>query len=198
MNWLAHLLLSEPTAEFRLGNLLPDLLSTRELEDFPDEFRRGIECHRRIDAFTDRHPLFGASRDRLRPSFGRLAAVAVDVFYDHLLAAEWEQYARVPLRRFADEVYAEVGAALPRIPPHARIRLERMCEHDWIVSYRRISGVQFALQRIGERLRKPLDLGGAVHALAEEFGALQGDFRAFFPQLRAHVLSSGVDARLAK
>jgi acyl carrier protein phosphodiesterase len=35
MNWLAHLYLSEPSAEFRVGNLLPDLTGADKLVDLP-------------------------------------------------------------------------------------------------------------------------------------------------------------------
>ncbi|MEI9895635.1 MAG: hypothetical protein WDN28_17535 [Chthoniobacter sp.] len=61
MNWLAHLYLSEPNAAFRLGNLLPDLASATALAGLPGEFQAGIQRHRRIDAFTDRHPVFRRS-----------------------------------------------------------------------------------------------------------------------------------------
>jgi acyl carrier protein phosphodiesterase len=45
MNWLAHLFLSESSPEFRLGNLLPDLLEKNSLSDFGPEVQRGIEFH---------------------------------------------------------------------------------------------------------------------------------------------------------
>src|SRR5438045_1806563 len=65
MNWLAHIHLSEPSAAFRLGNVLPDMVGARELAALPAEFQRGAKCHHRIDAFTDVHPRFRQSVARL-------------------------------------------------------------------------------------------------------------------------------------
>ncbi|WP_395734591.1 hypothetical protein [Prosthecobacter sp.] len=57
MNWLAHLYLSEPEVEFRVGNLLPDWVGPWEMVGLAEGFQRGIARHRRIDAFTDAHPV---------------------------------------------------------------------------------------------------------------------------------------------
>src|SRR5688572_426656 len=100
MNWLAHLLLSEPTPEFRIGNLLPDLLPASELQTLSPIFRRGVECHRRIDAFTDTHPVFRRSVARLVPPHRRFGGVLIDLFYDHFLATNWRQYSPIPLDEF--------------------------------------------------------------------------------------------------
>jgi acyl carrier protein phosphodiesterase len=40
MNWLAHLLLSEPTAEHRLGNILGDLVKGKERDNLNPIIRR--------------------------------------------------------------------------------------------------------------------------------------------------------------
>lgn len=192
MNWLAHLLLSEPTAEFRLGNLLPDLLGAEERKPFDGDFRRGIECHLMIDRFTDAHPVVRQSKQRLRPTFGKLAGVAVDIFYDHILARDWDRFAAVPLRRFTREVYEDLAATMHRVPLPARGRLERMCEDDWITAYGRLAGVQRALRRVSSRLRTPLDLEDAIRDLGDHDEGLVGDFEAFFPQLHDHVAAHGI------
>ena len=38
MNWLAHVVLSEPTPRFRVGNILPDILGLRELAPLGEDF----------------------------------------------------------------------------------------------------------------------------------------------------------------
>src|SRR4051812_17048427 len=93
MNWLAHLLLSEKTPAFWLGNLLPDLVSATVLRSLPPEFQPGIRRHLQIDAFTDSHPLFRQSILRLDPDFRRYGGIIIDILYDHFLASEWERFA---------------------------------------------------------------------------------------------------------
>ena len=55
MNWLAHLLLSETSPAFGIGSILPDFAPHAALAGLEGDFRRGIELHRTIDAFTS-HP----------------------------------------------------------------------------------------------------------------------------------------------
>lgn len=193
MNWLAHLLLSEPTPEFRLGNLLPDFVSPAEIAALPEDFRRGAACHRRIDAFTDAHPVVRRSRDRVDPRFRRYSGVLVDVFYDHVLAREWPEFSAVPLEAFLAEIGAAVATCGPALPEGIRRPLARVHEKDWLGGYREIAGIERALARLSRRLRRPVELAEAVDGLASNYEAYRGDFREFFPELCAHV---GIDPRV--
>jgi len=187
MNWLAHLHLSEPSAAFRLGNVLPDMVSARELAALPPEFRRGAQCHHRIDAFTDKHPRFRQSVARLSPRFRRFGGIIVDVLYDHFLAADWAAHSDVPLRVAVDEFYVSFDAHRADMPVEIWPVLERMREQDWLGSYGDLPGVRIALRRIGTRLRKPRDLGECEPELHLDYEGFKQDFMVFYPELRAHV-----------
>jgi acyl carrier protein phosphodiesterase len=65
MNWLAHLHLSGPSAGTRIGNILPGLVRSQELQGIALDFVEGIELHHKIDAFTDRQPIFRRSVGRV-------------------------------------------------------------------------------------------------------------------------------------
>src|SRR3569833_1990969 len=105
MNWLAHLFLSEPNAEFRIGNLLPDLARPSVLAGLSADFVRGIQQHRRIDAFTDSHPIVRRSIARVGPEFRRFGGIFVDIFYDHFLSREWPNFSDMPLTEFTRDIY---------------------------------------------------------------------------------------------
>jgi len=191
MNWLAHLHLSEPSAAFRIGNVLPDMVGARELAALPAEFQRGAKCHHRIDAFTDSHQLFRQSVARLGPGYRRFGGIIVDVLYDHFLAVNWEKHSDVSLRRSVDEFYGSFDVHRGDIPVAVWPVLERMREQDWLGSYGDMAGVRIALRRIGTRLRKPRDLGECVLELEREYDGFGQDFAAFYPELKAHVATSG-------
>jgi len=186
VNWLAHLHLSEPTPAFRIGNLLPDFLKQGELDNLPAEFQPGIRMHRRIDAFTDAHPVVRGCVIGFQPPFRRFGGILTDVFFDHLLACRWEEYSPVSLDDFASEVYEEFELFRERIPTNAYDALQRMRRENWLCSYRSISGIETIIRRIGRRLRRPVDLTGAT----SEFLARQREFELafgeFFPELIAH------------
>src|SRR4029453_4779348 len=105
LNWLAHVFLSDSNVEFRLGNLLADIVRGEELQRMSAAFLRGVHKHKQIDAFTDSHPLVKRSRSRVSPQFRRFSGVLVDVFYDHLLATHWQRYSPIVLDAFTAKFY---------------------------------------------------------------------------------------------
>jgi acyl carrier protein phosphodiesterase len=187
MNWLAHLILSEPSPAFRIGNLLPDILSWSEVRAVPEKFQAGIACHRIIDGFTDAHPIFRRSMGRIDPPFRRYAGILIDVFYDHFLAREWSRYSVEPLDQFVAEFYASLPAHRDDLPLRAYTRLLQIEAGDWLRSYQEFSGVRRALEGIGRRFRKPLLLGDSTEQLELHYEELRDDFRQFFPELSRHV-----------
>jgi acyl carrier protein phosphodiesterase len=184
MNWLAHLVLSESTPEFRVGSVLADILPITEIRQLPDAFQGGIARHRAIDSFTDKHPVFRQSISRLDPHFRRYGAVVMDIFYDHLLTAAWQQHSAMPLDEFVTEFFADVDACRAAIPESAYGIFRRMRSGGWLTSYGDVEGVRLTLNRMSLRLRRPFDLGGAADELARHHGALEQDFAHFFPEIR--------------
>ena len=187
MNWLAHLLLSEPTPAFRLGNILPDIVSAPLLAEMPSEFQRGIQRHRQIDAYTDSHAIFRRSVQRLNPPLRRFGGIIMDVFYDHFLSRDWPSFSSTPLPEFVSEFYASFESHRPELPPEAYARLRQIQAGDLLCSYGDVSGVAQALQRIGFRLRRPVDLAQSISVLERDYNSLHADFAAFFPEVLAHV-----------
>jgi acyl carrier protein phosphodiesterase len=187
MNWLAHLYLSEPNPRFRIGNLLPDLVPMSALSGLSPDLMRGVRQHRRIDAFTDTHPIVRRSISRVRPDFRRFGGILVDIFYDHFLAREWLSFSPTPLEIFIAEFYASFDACRSEIPSEAMVHLERIQQMNWLYSYREVSGIRTALDRLGLRLRRPVPLGEAISVLQENYDALYKDFCVFFPELISHL-----------
>jgi acyl carrier protein phosphodiesterase len=192
MNWLAHVLLSEPSPAFRIGNLLPDLLPRTAVATISPAFQRGMSCHRRIDAFTDSHPVVRHSVQRISAPHRRFAGILVDVFYDHFLSAEWERHCAQPLAEFVAEFYDSFAAHPSELPAETFGILQRMRVENWLGCYQDLAGVELTLARIGRRLRRPIHLGMAVVELEAQYELLRSDFEEFFPQLRAHLESDPV------
>jgi acyl carrier protein phosphodiesterase len=188
MNWLAHLLLSEPTPEFRIGNLLPDLTRVSSVEGFPAEMRRGVEQHRRIDAFTDAHAIVRRSMARLGPEFRRYSGILTDIFYDHFLSRDWHQHCATPLREYVAEFYGCLDAHRLAIPREAWERLRHIREADYLSCYGDLADVTEVLRRLSHRLRRYFDLSAAVPMLRQHYDFFHADFRTFFPELVAEVM----------
>lgn len=191
MNWLAHLVLSDRSPTFRIGNLLPDLMRRPELEAVPKIFRKGIECHRRIDIFTDGHPVVRRSRQRLASPHRRFAPILLDIFYDHYLSVKWSQHWPQPLDQFLREIYDAFDEHRAQLPGATDRVLQQMQAENWLGSYGEIAGVRLTLERVARRLRRPVQLGDAVVELERNYDTLESDFEEFFPELRSHVEAQG-------
>ncbi|OUL37192.1 ACP phosphodiesterase [Nostoc sp. T09] len=191
MNWLAHLLLSEPNVENRLGNLLADIVKGTARQELNSHLQRGIACHQVIDRFTDSHIVVQRSKERIDSSYRRFAGVLVDVFYDHFLAKNWSQYSSVSLDEFTAEIYESFRAYPGQIPLVVREVISRVAAEDWLGSYRNVSGVENGLLRISRRLSRRRNrnfiLTPAINELITHYDALEYDFQEFFPQLFSHV-----------
>lgn len=191
MNWLAHLYLSPPDPAFRIGNLLPDILPPASLDalsrTLPSAFQRGIEQHRRIDSYTDTHPVVRAGIQRLEPAFRRFGGILCDVYYDHFLARYWTDYSSDPLPAFAAGVYESFDHFRPLLPPDATGRLDSIRAADLLSSYQTLPGIAVALARIGSRFRRPVDLAAAMPDFEQHYDSLLAGFRTFFPELHSHV-----------
>lgn len=187
MNWLAHLYLAEPSVEFRLGALLPDLLPLAQWQHLPAPILRGARCHQMIDAYTDAHPVVRRSIARIPPPLRRFAPILIDVYYDHLLLTDWQRHTGCAFPAFEADIYHAIDHSTGIIPEAARERLARMRAHHWLREYATPEGIERTLERIGGRLRKPQHLGAATALLTRHHPALADDFAEFFPQLTARV-----------
>lgn len=191
MNWLAHVFLSEPDTQFRLGNLLADVVKGKARAGMSASFLRGVRCHQAIDAFTDYHPIVHRSRARISPPLRRYAGILVDIFYDHYLARDWARYALVPLDVFTGELYATFKAHACALPADAALVLERIMAEDRLGSYREIAGIEAALTRlsayVSQRWQRSVELQRGIADLVRYDGEFARDFADFFPCLVTHI-----------
>jgi len=185
MNFLAHVMLSSHDGEEMLGNLLGDFVRKGGEEAFSEAMQRGIELHRRIDGFTDRHSVFRRSRRRIRPDLRRFGGIAVDLFYDHFLAREFSSYHDTPLEAFAERFYRLLEQYEPQMPPRLQQIIPSMIERNWLVSYREVDAIERSLSRISQRLSRPNPLGETAEDLRRCYDDFAVDFEEFFPELLA-------------
>ena len=190
MNWLAHLLLSHPDPAAMAGQMLGDFARGVDVAALPAGVARGLHLHRRIDRFTDAHPLVRQSRGRLPAELRFARAVAVDVLYDHFLARDFMVHAGLPLPEFSRAAYAALRAHAHVLPPALVRLLPHIEREDWLGSYATLEGITHVLERMERRLRHPLPLARAAAAVDDP--GLAADFAAFFLQLQDHVRGGSV------
>ena len=184
MNFLFHLHLSGNAPDILTGNLMGDFVKGRISDDYPPCLRAGIELHRRIDSFAQNHPCFQRSRARIAPCYGLWRGVLVDLFYDHFLAAEWEQWSSEPFEAYLKRARGMVEANHRFLPESMREVLP-VIFGELIPSYREVQGIGAALERMARRrVRRPNPLAGGEEELVRHYGEIRDDFRHFMPEVQ--------------
>lgn len=182
MNYLAHLHLGGQAPQQLLGSLFGDFVKGPLLGNFPLLTEDAIRLHRRIDAFTDAHPLVRRALGRFPVARRRYAGIALDMFFDHCLARDWERYADVPLDVFSKKVY-QLLQSEPALPERLAQVVPLIIVEDWLGAYRRFSMIGHGLEVISRRLTRPEALVGAYEELTALYEPLSADFQEFYPVL---------------
>ena len=115
----------------------------------------------------------------------------IDVFYDYILATNWQDYSELPLDEFTTTVYASWSVQLASLPLHAQGVISRLMDEDWLASYSTLSGIEHTLAGISYRLsrrgKRTYDLTPAMTQLTDNYLLLERDFQQFFPQLQLYI-----------
>jgi acyl carrier protein phosphodiesterase len=181
VNYLAHLYLSEPTEEGWLGSLMGDFVKGPLDGRYGGDLTRAIALHRKIDGFTDAHPVVLRSKSRISARRRRYAGIMIDMFYDHFLARNWTEFHAEPIKTFTARIYEILHHRLAMLPERMQYMAPRMAQSDWLASYADIASIHAALNRMGRRLRRENYLLDSANELKENYAGLEADFREFFP-----------------
>ena len=183
MNYLAHLHLSGNNRETIIGNFIGDGVRGDEIDAYPPGIREGILHHRRIDRFTDTHPVVLESKKRLRPRFRKFAPVIADVFYDHFLARDWADHHDEDLRHFVDRMYRLLEENREIFPERSRRFLGYAVENDLLFRYATLEGIDLVFRGMARRTRFESGLEAAAEELRENRNQYGKEFHRFFPDL---------------
>ncbi len=186
MNFLAHLYLSGDDPSVMVGNFIGDFVKGKNLSSkFDERVVTGIEFHRGIDYFTDRHPIVQRSKKRLFAKYRHYSGVVVDVFFDHFLAANWRKHHSLELNAFAHHAYTTLQGFDSILPEEVKRMLPYMINGNWLVGYAQVEGVHRALSGMASRTPYQSNMEHASHDLRELYSDFSEDFYLFFPDLVA-------------
>ncbi len=187
MNFLAHLYLSGESEGLLIGNFIADAVKGKGHEKFSLPIQKGIILHRRIDTFTDSHPIVLQSCKRLWNKYRHYSPVIVDIFYDHFLAANWSSYSTTPLTIYAESCYRLLEAQNESLPEKIKVMLPYMRQQNWLVNYAQVEGIRKTLTGMSRRTPFESGMEKAVESLVEHYPHFQTEFEEFFLYLKDFV-----------
>lgn len=183
MNFLAHAYLAHPSVPLIIGNFIGDFVKGKQIEQYDDGISEGIIMHRKIDTFTDNHAVFKQSKNRIRENYNHYSGVIIDLYYDHFLAKNWDEYSEISLLSFTTDLYGIILEQEHIVPEKARYMLPFMVKSNWLLNYGTIEGIHRSLTGLSRRTNFKSGMEHASNDLVKHYKELENDFREFFPEI---------------
>lgn len=189
MNLLGHLFFSPDNPEIKVANLAGDFIKGRDLGNFPLLVQSGLMLHRHIDDYFDHHPAVVKLLHLLYGKLPKVAGIATDLYFDHLLAINWKDYSKQELSQFLSDFYQFKTAFQDVYPEHFLIFLHRLQQHQWISQYHLPEGLQHMAKGVASRLHFKNQLEFAADYFDEFEQEITKAFRAYMQDAIPHFQS---------
>lgn len=183
MNYLAHLYLARDSDELLVGNFIGDFVKGKLKDRYPPKIARGIILHRKIDAYTDSHPVLRDCRSLISSKRRRFSGVIIDVFFDHFLNVNWTRYSTVPLDEFIRNVCDVISQYDEFLPARAKKLIPAIRDGNWLGRYRNINDLGDVFEGLSRRISRRNQLPGSERELLDNYSEFERYFNIFFPQL---------------
>lgn len=183
MNFLAHTYLSNNNTRIAIGNLIGDMVKGDAWKNYEREISIGLQLHRAIDDFTDKHNVFLRTRDLVKPYFNRYAGIVTDIYYDHFLARDWNDYHPQDLQKFVNNLYKALVRHYASLPPRGQRVVPFMILRNWLGTYGYFEPLHQIFLGMHRRTQEKGNMNKAVDVLQKHYHEIEVDFREFFPDL---------------
>ena len=169
MNYLAHIYLSGEKDLVTIGNFIADSIKGKRYNNYPEGIKQGILLHRKIDSFTDSHPLFLQSKKRLNSHYKYFGGIVIDIFYDHFLSKNWNDFAESNLKDYTNEAYGLMYKNYSILPQNVKFFLPFMAQNNWLVMYSELEGIDRVLKGLSKRTSLPDHTKFAMKSLENNY-----------------------------
>ena len=184
MNYLAHAYLSFGKPGILVGNMISDFVKGKKKFDYPLEIQQGMELHRAIDQFTDKHKATGIVKEIFRPDYRLYCGALADVVYDYYLANDLSLFTEVSLYEFSQEVYNTLDVYKSFFPEPFIIMYPYMKEQNWLFNYRLPTGMKKSFGGLVRRAAYISESETAFRLFEENMHAIKNCYSDLFPELR--------------
>lgn len=180
MNYLAHAFFSNNEPNLLIGNFIADHLRGNDFTNYPTEIINGIYLHRKIDTFTDNHESFKASKRIFYNGYERYSGILIDIYSDHFLAKNFENYSGTPLRDFSELAYKTYSQNQHHLPKSSSNFLEYVIKNNIYNAYSSIEGIEKVLFHLSHRIKHSVMLNESINLFRENEEELKSNFDTLF------------------
>lgn len=134
------------------ANLYGDFVKGRDLSKYAPIIEKGIRLHREIDHFVDNHPLVRSMIHELYEPLPKVAGIAIDLYFDHVLANNWDRFHPLSLPEFVSNFYAIEPEPRDQYATEYLLMFEKMRKRNWLEKYKTMEGLTKACQGVSRRI----------------------------------------------
>jgi acyl carrier protein phosphodiesterase len=135
-----------------LANLFGDFVKGSNFHHFSSKIREGIVLHRAIDTFIDQHKDVLDLKLMLYQDLPKVAGVAVDLFFDHLLAKNWQMYHIQEYETFLNDFYAHDSAIENDLTQDFKQFINLFRARKWLNHYATAFGLAKSCKGVSKRI----------------------------------------------
>ncbi|MET0635541.1 MAG: ACP phosphodiesterase [Chitinophagaceae bacterium] len=184
MNFLAHAVLSFHDPEILFGQMISDFVKGKKQYEYPINIHQGITLHRRIDAYTDEHPVTIEAKQFFRPAYRLYSGAFVDIVYDHFLANDRQEFGDGQLFTFSQQVYAVLDRHTDLMPPVFAGLFPYMRRENWLLGYAQREGIYRSFRGLVSRSAFMTDSLPAARLFDKYYNELEKCYTSFWPDLK--------------
>ncbi len=162
---------------------MADGIHGKHFDNFPIDIQKGIILHRAIDTFTDAHPVFRQSTKRLHANYHHYSGIIVDMFYDHFLAKNWNNYSDETLEDYTEVFYQSLRDNYDFLNEKTQKMLPYLTKQNWLMSYQTVEGIEIILEKMDNRMKRNSIMRYSVAELRTYYSEFEAEFTAFFEEV---------------
>lgn len=186
MNYLAHIFLSGNDRALQVGNFIGDFVKGSRYLDYPSGIKSGILLHRKIDSYTDAHPVVKETINLLRPTFGRYSGIIADMYFDYFLAKEFAYFSKgKSLNSFAFNFYVSAIWYYRWLPERVQGFIFHFIGTNRLKQYKTYQGLEASLTIMSNYKSKAINPGKTLDFLKQNEEILSSNFHKFMPDVIA-------------
>ncbi|WP_294963522.1 ACP phosphodiesterase [uncultured Gilliamella sp.] len=184
MNILAHLHLATLANSSLIGNTLADFVKGDPYAIYPDIIADGIMLHRKIDMMTDSLPEVKQAKSLFRKTHQRVAAISLDIVWDHFLSKYWQDYGVTSnVSEFNQATRQQIQPYINVYPLDYQHFMQAMWQGKWLENYAAIDFVGKVLAGMATRRPKLYLLKQTIDDIKQHYAQLESLFFMLYPKM---------------
>jgi acyl carrier protein phosphodiesterase len=186
MNYLGHIYFSNNDFELAIANLFGDHVKGTHFDQYSPKIVNGIILHREIDNYIDTHPSVKKILPILRTSLPKVAGIAIDLYFDHLLAKNWKLFHPTPLNDFLQSFYMQIKGNTQIYPDFFLEYLQKMIDYNWMSHYYTKGGLNKMCHGVSQKLSFKNQLVNGLHVYNAHEKLIETAFHEYMSDANEH------------